>query len=255
MLQNLRVFASPAELADAAAGEFYLRARRACDEGRIFTCALSGGSTPLRLYRRMADGDFLARLPAEFWNSVHFFWGDEREVPADHADSNFRMAREALLDRIEIPRENIHRIQTELRPASAAASMYEHALVEFFGLHQGKLPRFDLILLGLGDDGHVASLFPHSEALQDQAHLVASPWVAKFSSFRITLTLPVLNNAACILFLVQGSSKSGILHRVLASAPPYNPLPAQAIRPGSGELLWFVDEAAAADLRSLGYRA
>ena len=182
---------------------------------------------------------------------MHFFWGDERDVPPDHPDSNYRMAREALLGRIEIPKENMHRIRTESGPPLAAAAAYENELVEFFRLRSGQFPRFDLIFLGMGEEGHVASLFPHSQALQEKMRLVAAPWVAKFSSFRITLTLPVFNHAACIVFLVQGSGKSETLRSVFTESPQPIKLPAQAIQPETGELLWLADQAAAARLKSI----
>ncbi len=245
------MFANPEELAEAAAGEFYTRARRVLSEGRVFTCALSGGSTPLGMYRRMTRGNFLASLPAAFWHSVHFFWGDERDVPPDHPDSNYHLAWEALLNKIAIPGENIHRIRTGSGPAPVAASAYETELREFFGMRPGEIPRFDLVFLGMGEEGHVASLFPHSEALREKSRLVAAPWVARFNSFRITLTLPVLNNAACVIFLVQGIGKAETLRCVLTEPPRPDLLPAQAIHPEAGELVWLVDKAAAAKMEPI----
>ncbi len=244
-IQNIRVYENPCELAASAAEEFFVRALRARADGRIFSCALSGGSTPSRLFARMSATERSPRLPQGFWSSVHFFWGDERFVPPDHPDSNYRTAREALLDRIDIPKENIHRIPTESGSASAAAAAYENELMRFFSLQPGGLPRMDLIFLGMGDDGHVASLFPRSEALNEKTRLVAAPWAAGPNSYRITLTLPVLNHAACILFLVQGSGKAETVQRVLAGARGADPLPAQAVRPGDGELLWLLDRDAA----------
>jgi 6-phosphogluconolactonase len=243
---NIRVYATPEELATAAAEEFFVRAFRARTNGKIFSCALSGGSTPARLFAQMSAPETLARLPAGFWNSVHFFWGDERDVPPDHPDSNYRLAREALFDRIDIPEENLHLVQAGFHSASVIAISYENELKRFFALQAGDIPRLDLIFLGMGDDGHIASLFPYSETLQERELLVAAPWVAKLSAHRITLTLPVINNAACILFLIQGSGKAEILKRVLTSAPCPDLLPAQAVQPIAGELLWLLDQAAAA---------
>lgn len=245
MTPDLRVFADPAALAAAAAEEFFLRASRAHAEGRSFSCALSGGRTPAAMLQIMSEDNSLRRPPAGSWNDVHFFWGDERYVPPGHPDSNYRMAREALLDKIEIPEGNIHRIRTESGTASAAATLYEEELARFFRLCPGAMPRFDLIFLGMGEDGHVASIFPHSEVLAETTRLVASPWVEKVHSYRITLTLPVINNAGCILFLVQGGEKAATLRRVLMDAPCPEQLPAQAVRPGKGDVVWFVDQSAA----------
>jgi 6-phosphogluconolactonase len=244
--QNIRVYENPEALANAALEEFFMRAIRTRANGHTFSCALSGGSTPVWLFARMSAADTLVRLPAGFWDSIHFFWSDERNVPLDHPDSNYRLAREALFDKIDIPKGNLHPIQTELHSASAAAIAYENELKRFFVLQTGEIPRLDLIFLGMGNDGHIASLFPHSEALQKKERLVAAPWVAKLDTYRITLTLPVINNAACIIFLIQGSNKAEMLKRVLTSPLQPDFLPAQAIQPVAGELIWLADQAAAA---------
>jgi 6-phosphogluconolactonase len=245
-IPNVRVYATPKELASAAAEEFFVRAFRARTKGQLFSCALSGGSTPSRLFARMSDSETLAQLPAGFWNTVHFFWCDERDVPPNHPDSNYRLAREALFDKIDIPKENLHPIQAGFNPASAAAISYENELKQFFALQAGEIPHLDLIFLGMGDDGHIASLFPHSETLKEKERLVAAPWVDRLSTHRITLTLPVINNANCILFLIQGSGKAETLKRVLTGALCLDLLPAQAIQPAAGELLWLVDKAVTA---------
>jgi 6-phosphogluconolactonase len=245
-IPNIRIYENPEALATAAAEEFFMRAFKARAIGKRFSCALSGGSTPARLFAQMSVAHTLARLPAGFWHSIHFFWGDERNVLPDHPDSNYRLAREALFDKIDIPKENLHPIQTELHSAAAAADAYESELKQFFALQPGEFPHLDLIFLGMGDDGHTASLFPHSETLKEKERLVAAPWVAKLATYRITLTVPVINNAACILFLIQGSGKAEILKRVLTSPLQPDLLPAQSIQPVNGELLWLVDQAAAA---------
>jgi 6-phosphogluconolactonase len=247
-IRNMRVYATPAELAASAAEEFFARALQARAKGSVFSCALSGGSTPSHLFQQMSAPGTLSRLPEGFWSSVHFFWGDERDVLPDHPDSNYRLAREALFDKIEIPEKNIHPIRRESGPASVAAISYESELRRFFALQPAGIPRLDLIFLGMGEDGHVASLFPHSEALKEKTRLVAAPWVDKFNSYRVTLTLPVLNNAVCVIFLIQGSGKAEILSRVMTEAWCPDQLPAQAIRPRAGELLWLIDKAAAARL-------
>jgi 6-phosphogluconolactonase len=248
---NVRVFAHPAALAAAGAEEFFARALRAHANGQTFTCALSGGHTPVYLFSAMTAPETLARLPAGFWSYVHFFWADERNVPADHSESNYRSAREFLLDKIGIPEENIHPIRPDSGSACLAADKYENEFKRFFTLLPGQTPRLDLVFLGMGEDGHVASLFPHSEALKERASLVTSAWVAKLDSYRITLTLPVLNNAACIIFMIQGSEKAETLRRVLAEPPQPDLLPAQSIQPSNGELMWLLDRTAAARLDGL----
>jgi 6-phosphogluconolactonase len=250
-IPNIRIYENPEALATAAAEEFFRRAFQARANRQLFSCALSGGSTPAQLFAHMSAEDSLTHLPARFWDSIHFFWCDERNVPLSHPDSNYRLAKETLFDKIDIPRENLHPIQTELTSAAAAANAYENELKQFFALQPGAFPDLDLIFLGMGDDGHTASLFPHSESLKEKERLVAAPWVAKLETYRITLTLPVINNAACILFLIQGSGKAEILKRVLTSPLQPDLLPAQAIQPVAGELLWLADQAAAAELAGI----
>jgi 6-phosphogluconolactonase len=247
-IPNMRLYANPTMLAASAAEEFFARALQAYTDKKIFSCALSGGSTPLPLFAQMSDPSHLAQLPAKFWNYVHFFWGDERDVLPDHRGSNYGKALEALLSRIDIPEENIHPIRPGSGPASLAAAAYEAELRQFFALHPAEMPRFDLIFLGMGSDGHTASLFPFSDALHEKTRLVVAPWVAKLDCYRITMTLPVLNNAACVIFLVQGSDKAETAARVLAGELQTDQLPAQAIQPVSGELLWLLDQPAALGL-------
>jgi 6-phosphogluconolactonase len=182
------------------------------------------------------------------WDRVHFFFGDERHVPPDHPDSNYRMAYRALLSKIPAPSGNVHRFATELPDAGAAAEYAEYALRRFFALGAGEVPRFDLVLLGMGADGHTASLFPGSEALKETAKLAVAPWVEALEAKRLTLTLPVFNHAAEVLFLVSGANKAEALKEVLTG--PFRPelYPAQAIRPSDGRLLFFVDRDAARGL-------
>src|SRR5271166_3507679 len=148
------------------------------------------------------------------WDQMFFFWGDERHVPPDDPDSNYRMAKETLLSKVPIPPDNIFRIPAENPDASAAAEAYEQALRKFFAVAPGELPRFDLILLGMGPDGHAASLFPETSALEEKSRLVVANWVEKLKTSRITLTLPVLNSARCVAFLVSGADKAAALHEV-----------------------------------------
>ncbi len=232
-------------------------ARAAVAERGVFTIALSGGATPQRLFEMLASPVVSGEVP---WEDFQVFWGDERHVPPDHPDSNYRMAKEALLDRVPIPAQNTHRIPAELPNPSAVAAAYEDELKHAFDLEDGApsnlhaaMPRFDLILLGIGEDGHTASLFPHSPALAERTRLVVANPVEKLGTTRITLTLPVINNAERVWFLVTGGSKAKILHDVIEG--PYTPddLPSQYVNPTDGELLFLLDSTAAVDL-SAGLR-
>jgi len=228
----IRIFDNSRELARVAAEHFVALAQK-----DFFTVALSGGSTPKILYQLLAEEPFRAQVP---WARTHFFWSDERHVPPDHPDSNYRMAHEAMLSRV--PETNVHRISSENPSASEAADEYEQTLI-----HQTKhsLPRLDLILLGLGADGHTASIFPGSEVLHETTRLVTAPWVEKLNTYRITMTLPLLNNGASVLFLVSGAEKAGIVKEVLKGPKKY---PAQAVQPTNGELLWMLDNDAASQI-------
>jgi 6-phosphogluconolactonase len=234
---EIRVLDNSAELFEAAAAEFAVQASDAVQAEGRFTVALSGGSTPKRLYSLLATK---RSIP---WEKICLFWGDERHVPPDHPDSNYRMAHEALLSKVPVRPENIFRIHGEERDAEAAARQYEQTLQDFFHLSTGKFPRFDLILLGMGPDGHTASLFPGTSALSERTRLVVTNWVEKFQTHRITFTFPVLNTAACVMFVVSGAEKAPMLHEVLENSSAK--LPAQQVHPSSGKLLWLVDSAAA----------
>ena len=206
-----------------------------------FSIGLSGGSTPKTLYQLLADpaGEFRNQFP---WSQTQFFWTDERHVGPDSPDSNYRMVHEAMLSRVAVPQANIHRIPGELRNAEHAAADYEKELRKLFG----NLPKLDLVLLGMGPDGHTASIFPGSEVLNETYQLVAAPWVNQLNSYRLTMTLPILNNADTVLMLVSGEEKAEILHQVLRG--PANEFPVQSIQPVNGSLTWLVDSAAASKL-------
>lgn len=241
----LRRVPGMAELARAAAGELEAAAARAVAERGRFTVALAGGSTPRRLYELLADAGepWRARVP---WERTHVFFGDERHVPADHPESNYRMAREALL--AHVPVASVHRMRGE-DEADGAARSYEAELAAFFGLAAGgRPPALDLVLLGLGTDGHTASLFPGSVALRERRRWVVAPFVEPLGAHRITLTLPVFGGARQVMFLVSGPDKADALARVLAPRPADDPPPAARVHPRTGALLWIVDEAAAARL-------
>lgn len=226
-----------AELSRQSAERFSQLINQSVQGSGRFTVALSGGSTPKHLYSLLASPDYKERIP---WNNVHLFWGDERCVPPDHPESNFGMVRESLLSKIKIPAENIHRMAGEREPQAAAAE-YEKHLQEFFGL-ESALPRFDLILLGIGEDGHTASLFPGSDALNETERLVIAPFVEKLNSYRLTLTLPVLNSGAEVWFLVTGASKADAVKKVLRGSAD---LPAAKVQPGNGRLVWCITQDAA----------
>jgi len=243
VLISLRVLADLEEVARAAAEEVVRLAGAAVRAHGRFTLALSGGSTPRALFR------LLSTSPDRIdWSAVHVFWGDERHVPPDHAESNYRMARETLLDRVPIPAPNVHRIHGEDPDAAHAAALYEDELAAAFALAPRQLPRFDLVLLGLGPEGHTASLFPGSAALHERERLVVAPFVSKLAAHRITLTPPVLNHAAAVIFLVCGADKAAALAAVLAGEREgerdVDLYPAQIVRPEHGALLWLVDRAA-----------
>ncbi len=240
---EVRIFSSPAALFQSAADEFAALAAQAIAATGRFTVALSGGSTPKGLFALLASG----AAPAIAWDRVCFFWGDERHVPPDHPESNYRMANEALLSKIPLRSENVFRIPAEEKDGAAVAKAYEQTLRDFFKLQPGEFPRFDLILLGTGPDGHTASLFPGSVGLAENKRLVIANWVEKFKTDRITFTYPVLNHAACVMFLLSGAEKAAIAHELLEN--PAAKLPAQNVCPIEGKLLWLLDSAAAAGLQ------
>jgi len=226
----IEIFANAQELARGAAEYFVARSAEAVDRKGFFTVALSGGSTPKALYQLLAES-FQTQVP---WSRTHFFWSDERHVPPDHPDSNYRMTNEAMLSHVPVPEGNVHRIHGENPDAAEAAREYEQTVQQL-----------DLILLGLGADGHTASIFPGSEVLHETARLVAAPWVEKLNTHRITMTLPLLDSGASVLFLVSGADKAEIVKEVIEGPQKY---PAQFVQPAHGQLLWMLDKDAASFL-------
>jgi len=239
---HVRVFADAAEVARAAAGRFAELAARSVAERGAFSVALAGGNTPRSVYELLAGSEFSEKID---WPSVHVFFGDERAVPPDDAESNYRMASEALLSRVRVPPANVHRMKGE-GDAAANARLYEDELRAFFG--DAAWPRFDLVMLGMGDDGHTASLFPSTAALEERRAWVAANWVEKLGAWRVTLTAPAVNAARNVLFLVTGAGKAARLREVLRARRDPARLPSQLISPADGALEWFADRAAAADL-------
>jgi 6-phosphogluconolactonase len=238
----IQVYPDLESLSRAAAARLVRQAEQAVAARGRFGVALSGGRTPRRTYELLGQAPWKDQGP---WDRTFVFWGDERCVPLNDARSNARLARELWLDRVPIPRSQVHPLECGAAPAAAAAR-YEALLREFFGSGP---PRLDLVLLGLGEDGHTASLFPGTPVLQEQQRWVAQVYVAEQEFHRVTLTAPILNQAATVVFLVAGKSKARVLREVLHG--PYDPgrLPAQLIRPEGGELHWLVDAAAAAELK------
>jgi 6-phosphogluconolactonase len=244
-MPEIRVLDDAEAVAHAAAEEFVAQAGAAAAAQGRFSVALSGGSTPRALYGLLASEPYRQRVD---WSKVHVFFGDERCVPPDDSQSNYRMAREALLDRVLLPAENVHRPRGEIDPAQAADD-YERLLREWFQpRHAAAVAHtFDLVLLGMGDDGHTASLFPGTAAVRQCDRWVVAHFVEQVDMWRITLTPPVINAAAEVAFLVEGAHKASRLREVLQGPMEPGRLPAQIIRP-QGRLLWLVDRAAAARL-------
>lgn len=244
---EIRIVKDLDELTRAAAGELVRCAKESVGRQGRFTVALAGGNTPLGLYEMLAtQPTFRTLLP---WDKSHFFWGDERHVPQDHADNHYRKAQAAMFSRVNVPPENIHRIPAENPDAASAAAEYEAYLRQFFALQPGKFPRFDLALLGMGPDGHIAAIFPGSDPLAAGDSFAVATHDPKHGTGWITLTLPVLNNAATVMFLACGKEKAETLREVLrrVERPPKKAerIPAELVRPVNGRLLWIVDQAAA----------
>jgi 6-phosphogluconolactonase len=243
---KIRTLTTPQELFAAAAEEVVRTANEAVAQRGRFTIALSGGSTPKNLYNLLATNARTA-LP---WDRMFFFWGDERHVPPTDPDSNYRMADETMLSKIPVAAGNVFRMPAENPDAAAVAQAYEQTLRKFFQLQPGQVPTFDLILLGMGPDGHTASLFPGTAALQEKSRLVVANWVEKLKASRISLTLPVLNSARCVTFLVSGTDKAAVLRAVLEEDVQGEQYPSKLVRPSEGTLIWLIDRAAASQLKS-----
>ncbi len=241
---DIKIFDDPEEVARAAATRIVEIADAATRTRGAFSIALAGGSTPKRVYQLLASDAYRDRVA---WAAVHIFFGDERSVPPDHADSNYRMANEAMLRHVPIPLPNVHRIDG-VGDVAANAALYEDELRGYFG-GETSWPHFDLVMLGMGDDGHTASLFPGTTALNEQRAWVVSNWVEKFDTFRITLTAPAINAAAHVLFMVTGAGKTERLPEVISGSHDPERLPSQLIRPSHGSLEWYVDRAAAKQLK------
>ncbi len=248
MNREIGILADGAAIAERAAQEFVQAAAEAVRIKGSFNVALAGGSTPKALYSLLVNDPALrSQVP---WDKMHLFFGDERHVAPDHPDSNFRMALEAMISKSPLKPEQVTRIKGEYPDADEAALEYEKALREYFKLKADEYPRFDLVLAGMGNEGHTLSLFPGTKALHPDGRLVVRNWIGKLCTERITLTAPAASNAALIIFMVTGADKAPALKAVLEG--PFEPeqLPAQLLQPQNGKLLWLVDTAAGSMLTS-----
>jgi 6-phosphogluconolactonase len=237
----IHIFKNKQEAAKASAGLLIRAAKDAVGREGRFSIALTGGSSPKELYQLLATEPYRSQVP---WEKTHIFWGDERSVPHDDEQNNARMSFKLLLDHVPVPAHQIHRMSGELPPAEAAWQ-YEEILKKYFG---DQVPQFDLILLGMGDDGHTASLFPGTPVLGEKDRWVAELFLKQQDMYRITLTAPLINKARQIVFQVFGENKAGVLKQVLEGPTQPEKLPSQLIKPGNGELHWFLDEAAAGQI-------
>ncbi len=240
------VWSEPEAVAQAAAHLFVEAAAQAAEVRGVARIAISGGSTPKRMFALLADPaqPFRAQVP---WDKLKLYWVDERCVPPTDAESNYRMTREAMLDHVPLPPANIFRMEGELDPEEAA-NRYETFLRNSMRLEGAELPTFDLVLLGMGDDGHTASLFPRTGAINELGRLVVANHVAQKDTWRITLTWPVINQGREVAFLIEGTAKATVLAEVLLGPRDPARLPSQLIRPANGKLSFLLDEAAAAKL-------
>lgn len=241
-----RVGSSAVAVATAAAELFADAAKAAVAARGRARIAISGGSTPKAMFTLLADpaGPFLKSVP---WEKLDLYWVDERCVSPTDAESNYRMTNEAMLSKVPLAAERVHRMEGELDP-EVAASRYESTLRNTFKLEGAETPTFDLILLGMGDDGHTASLFPHTEGINELSRLVIANHVPQKDTWRITLTWPVINQGRQVAFLIEGQEKAQILHEVLQGPYDVETKPSQLIRPASGKLLYLLDAAAASKL-------
>ncbi len=247
MNREVVVLAGLEAVAREAANRLVARAHESIATHETFSVALSGGSTPRALFEVLASDDYRDRVE---WGRALVFWSDERCVPPDHPDSNYRLAREALLSKVAIAPGNVHRLRGEIDPGQAALEYEQIVRREVAAPTTGGVPTFDLILLGMGPDGHTASLFPGTEALREDMRLVAANFVPRLNAHRLTFTPPLINAAARVMFIVAGSDKAETLRAVLEGEYQPDALPAQIVRPANGQVTWLVDRAAASQLRT-----
>ncbi|MHA6249633.1 6-phosphogluconolactonase [Pontibacter sp. CAU 1760] len=239
----IQIFEDKAQLSKAAAELFVQQAQTAVTERGRFSVALTGGSSPVQLYNMLAESPYKEQVP---WQQTHVFWGDERWVPLTDAQSNAKMAFDTLLSKVPVPKEQIYPMWEAGIEPEVYAAKYEEQLKNFFG---NAATQFDLILLGMGDDGHTASLFPGTEVLKEQSRWVQAYYLEPQSMYRITLTALIINQARTICFMTFGEKKAPALYEVLEGERNAQQYPSQLIKPENGEIIWLVDEAAASKLK------
>jgi 6-phosphogluconolactonase len=238
---HIHIEKSKEALAKFAAEQVTQILSRAITERRSGSLVLSGGETPRLVYQILGSASFDPRVE---WNRVQFYFGDERMVPPDHPDSNYGMAHRELFTHLSIPSENIHRIRGEMTPENAALEYAD----DLHTMYNGAMPRFDCVMLGIGEDGHTASLFPGTNAINERKRSAVALFVPRLKASRVTLTFPVINNAREIIFLAEGEKKASIVQKVIESAAPSPDIPATMVRPPDGVLHWMLDSAAAAQI-------
>lgn len=241
-MTKIETFHTPVLLFKAAADHILQLYEKSVAEKGTFTIALSGGSTPKKLYELLVQAPYVKKIN---WKNIYVFWSDERCVPFYDEENNSHMASIALLNNVPIPKENIFPVPVNFEPAKAAAR-YEQMIKTFF---KEKEPRFDLILLGLGEDGHIASLFPGTDILNERKAMVKEVYLAEKKTYRVSFTVPIINNAKHVLFLVTGKEKASVIARLFSKPVKKNILPAQLVKPVKGDLLWFLDKPAASLLK------
>ncbi len=244
-MKNVTICKNSEALGKSAASYFAQLAEESVTRKGRFSVVLAGGNTPRSLYEALGKAPIRSEVP---WGGVLIFWGDERLVPPDHPDSNFRMANEIFLSKVPIPDENIFAMPMKEKDPKLAAERYEDAIWDCLDPDEYEIPQFDLILLGIGADGHTASLFPDSSAVDEKEAWVVSTYVKQLDKIRLTLTLPILNQAKNIVFLASGKEKAPIIKTLLSSEPENTPCPAALIKPLSGNRTFFIDENAASEL-------
>jgi len=243
---NINVIETASGLVSRLANDIIQLAVKSVSHHGMFTMALSGGSTPKPVYEMLGKAPLKYEMP---WKKTFFFFGDERCVPHTSEESNFRMVNEALFKPVPVRSDNFFRLELQDEDPAEAALIYEEEIQEFFELEPGEFPRFDLVLLGLGDDGHTASLFPGTKALNEKERICVENFVPKFDTHRITLTYPTINNAGQVIFAVSGKGKAGVIAEILCGKEK-DSYPAQRIQPKSGDLRWYLDRDAASQLDS-----
>jgi 6-phosphogluconolactonase len=244
--REVRILPDGAAIARRAAELIVGAAKAAVREKDVFAISLAGGSTPKTLYGLLAtDPAFKSQMP---WDKTQFFFGDERHVPPDDSESNYRMANESMLSKVSLKPDQVHRIKGEYEDAEKAALEYEQTLRSYFKLSAGQLPRFDVLLLGMGEEGHTLSLFPGTKALHDNGRLVMSNWIGKLYTKRVTITAPIANNSGLAIFMITKADKALALKGVLEGPSEPEQVPSQLIQPKNGKLLWLVDTTAARKL-------